>query len=219
MRVCGRETPYVQPERLERLETAFESFFRSCGSYIYSRIKLMVGSKHLHVFKHLQSCALSSFWRAAVDNMLAALPGAGATSPAVTPAAAAAAALAFACLCQPARPRSLERLVARPRPMLGTLLPGGAAAEGGTMCGIVCTLRRVLISTESSTELCTGATARTHKDKDHHRGRCRIAVVQSTTREQSPGVAARPDSYLPEKATGQPRPYDDRLQTPTTIHT
>ena len=52
-------------------------------------------------------------------------------------------------------------------------------------------LRRVLVSTAllvCSTELCTGATAHTHKDKDHHRGRCRPVT------EQSQGLA--PPGYL-----------------------
>jgi hypothetical protein len=48
---------------------------------------------------------------------------------------------------------------------------------------IACT-RRVLISTESSSELCTGATAHTHEDKDTTI-EVADAVVQSR-REQSP---------------------------------
>jgi hypothetical protein len=49
------------------------------------------------------------------------------------------------------------------------------------------------------------------KDKDHHRGRYR-PVTEQSQRLAHPG-------YLPGKATGQLRPFDDRLQTPTTIHT
>jgi uncharacterized protein YceK len=46
------------------------------------------------------------------------------------------------------------------------------------VCIDVCTKTYTILHTESSTELCTGATAHTHKDKDHHRGRCRPVTTQ-----------------------------------------
>ena len=59
-----------------------------------------------------------------------------------------------------------------------------------------------------------GATAHTHSKT---RTTIEVAVVQSRSRVRD---WLCPDTtYLPGKATGQPRPYDDRLQTPTTIHT
>ena len=63
---------------------------------------------------------------------------------------------------------------------------------------------------DSSTELCTGATAHTHEDKDHHRGR-EVAVVQSKLLSKtrvSPGMAQTCD-------TCQERQLDKHRETPT----
>jgi hypothetical protein len=55
---------------------------------------------------------------------------------------------------------------------------------------MTCCYTKAYVSTVvCSTELCTGATAHTHKDKDHRRGRCRPDT------EQSQGLAQ--PGYLP----------------------
>ena len=80
----------------------------------------------------------------------------------------------------------------------------GEPVDDILLCVVVstetCTLHR-----DSSTELCTGATAHTHEDKDH-RGRCCLV------KDQSPGMA--PDLILARKGGNWTTLTPPRLQTP-----
>ena len=58
----------------------------------------------------------------------------------------------------------------------------GEPVDDMMLCVIVST-ETYTLHRDSSTELCTGATAHTHEDENHHRGRCR------PVKDQSPGMA------------------------------